>query len=395
MNLAGAAGGASDALTQLLTQEFAKRQQLAAAARADQELALQKQTHADSVAFRNQDTKNDAAKIRASLLSPGVELGQGDVSALQGTPYEALLDTKQTLPSTSRVMPESAPQANAGGRPFVSLRPTSQQMQAAGQKEGQRRLVDLFKRGAPRNEVLGAMAESGQDITGAMLTDPAATAAANREAANERASAERQMRLTIAGMANQGRSETTGLRNELLQSQIEAAHQKASDTAATTKRARDAARQTAGDTVDVLKKLATFGPDGKASLNQAAASLFGAGTGRLTQYYPGSDAANASAALERLKGRSIVDLLAEMKSQSRTGATGFGALNERELSVLENSANQLGSRNISPERAAEELARIYAIANRALGDEQVNVQPPPGAPSAKDLILKYGGGNGR
>ena len=73
---------------------------------------------------------------------------------------------------------------------------------------------------------------------------------------------------------------------------------------------------------------------------------------------PGSKAADADAALNRLTGQLVVELMQEMKAQSRTGATGFGALSERELSLLQGAATKLANRNMSEAAFAAELKRI-------------------------------------
>lgn len=68
-------------------------------------------------------------------------------------------------------------------------------------------------------------------------------------------------------------------------------------------------------------------------------------------------AADKQATLDRLHSLLVVDLISEMKSQSRTGATGFGALNAPELSILENGAAALGQAQ-SEEAFRAELKRI-------------------------------------
>jgi hypothetical protein len=159
--------------------------------------------------------------------------------------------------------------------------------------------------------------------------------------------------------------------------QIQDKQDERKETAATTQRSRDAATRTAQDTIDVLKQLADFDAQGNVTLKPGAANLFGA---RIpgASFIPGSDTATAEGALNRLRSRTIVDLLNEMKSQSRTGATGFGAMNEREFGVLEGGASQLGSSLISDERAASELKRIYDIANQVLTGGGAPT-PPPGS----------------
>ena len=59
------------------------------------------------------------------------------------------------------------------------------------------------------------------------------------------------------------------------------------------------------------------------------------------QRVPGTQAYDAQASIDRLRARLVTDLLAELKSQSRTGATGFGQLNLQELKIMQDSAAKL------------------------------------------------------
>jgi hypothetical protein len=182
--------------------------------------------------------------------------------------------------------------------------------------------------------------------------------------------------------------EMADLRKQVLQSQIDAANERtqaASDKReavdATAARAKANARKATGDTLDVLKQLVKVNPDGTATLQPGVGNLFGARVPG-AQYFPG-DTAKAAAALKRLKGRVIMDLLAEMKSQSRTGATGFGQLTERELDLIQGAATTLDSTFISNEAALEELVRIYnsvkAMHDQA-GPATSTAAPAPSAP---------------
>jgi hypothetical protein len=195
--------------------------------------------------------------------------------------------------------------------------------------------------------------------------EKAAQAEATRTAADERASQDRDLRRDLAGVQSAGAAETRGLRNDLLKTQVDAAHQKQVEAGEVKQRNRSNAVRTAQETVDVIKQLADVGPDGTVTLKPGAANLFGM---RMpgASFVPGSETATARGALDRLKSRTVVDLLNEMKQQSRTGATGFGAMNERELGILESGASQLGHSLISDESAANEIKRIYDIANRVL-----------------------------
>ena len=104
-----------------------------------------------------------------------------------------------------------------------------------------------------------------------------------------------------------------------------------------------------------------------------------AGIDSFRSYIPGTDAANASASLSRLRDQLVVGLMGELKRQSRTGATGFGALSEKELAILQDSAAKLSTRQ-SDEALRQELIRLRGklsgMRQRAGGGA------PAGAPSA-------------
>ena len=87
------------------------------------------------------------------------------------------------------------------------------------------------------------------------------------------------------------------------------------------------------------------------------------------------------AAINNLKGMLTIDQLLELKRQSRTGATGFGALSERELSVIENAASRLNATTLTGEEYAREVLRIYAAAARSRAKAQLK----PGADLGSDF----------
>jgi sugar phosphate isomerase/epimerase len=98
------------------------------------------------------------------------------------------------------------------------------------------------------------------------------------------------------------------------------------------------------------------------------------------QYLPGDPAgrSKAQATLERLKSRSVIDFMNEMRRQSATGATGLGSITEKELELLGSGASILGKTNISDADAAAELKRIYDLANRFGGDAPAESQDAGG-----------------
>lgn len=134
--------------------------------------------------------------------------------------------------------------------------------------------------------------------------------------------------------------------------------------------------------------------DDKGKLRENAKSAVGASRMFGLQYLPATETRAGDAAIKRLKSLLIVDLIGEMKAQSRTGATGFGQLNLRELAVLENAASKLdpaldeATFEAELNRIREKLQKVLQPADS--GSETVTEKKSK--PTAADLIKKYGGG---
>jgi hypothetical protein len=148
------------------------------------------------------------------------------------------------------------------------------------------------------------------------------------------------------------------------------------------------------------------------ALNPDVASTVGGS--RLFQMHrlPATSARAGEAAVNRLKSLLIVDLIGEMKAQSKTGATGFGQLNMKELAVLENAASKLDP-GLDEATFTNELKRIKSRLQKIVQPETTtpptstplpkpdettaapsaapNLAAPAAAPklSARDLINKY------
>ena len=133
-------------------------------------------------------------------------------------------------------------------------------------------------------------------------------------------------------------------------------------------------RSQAQSAIDAMKDLVIVDPKtGQVKgLTPGAAGLYGVGPGRLARFVPGSQTATAKAALDQITGTLTLDMLKDMKAQSRTGATGFGQLSGRELDVLQSAATVLRG-EVSPERALQELKKLYDRFNKVLlpGDNEM------------------------
>ncbi len=141
--------------------------------------------------------------------------------------------------------------------------------------------------------------------------------------------------------------------------------------------------------------------DDKGKLKSEIKSAVGASRMFGLQYLPATTTRAGDAAIKRLKAMLIVDLIGEMKAQSRTGATGFGQLNLRELGVLENAASKLDP-SLDETTFENELIRIRERLKKILQpSDSLNPTVTPGqttpittkppALNADELIKKYGG----
>ena len=118
--------------------------------------------------------------------------------------------------------------------------------------------------------------------------------------------------------------------------------------------------------LSAVEKLVTIDPSGQTTLTPGAKLIFGEYTPvSARSMIPGPEATDAAAALEQVLGQQVVDLISDMKAQSRTGATGFGQLSVRELEVLQSAATQL-TRRLSEPAALRELVAIQQSLQKIL-----------------------------
>lgn len=118
-------------------------------------------------------------------------------------------------------------------------------------------------------------------------------------------------------------------------------------------------------------------------LKPGTAGLYGAGIGRLARFVPGSDTATAKAALDQVTGQLTLQLIQDMKAQSRTGATGFGQLSARELEVLQSGATTLKG-EISEARALRELKKLRERFSKILQPGQADTAAASPTKARKD-----------
>src|SRR3990167_3225683 len=102
-----------------------------------------------------------------------------------------------------------------------------------------------------------------------------------------------------------------------------------------------------------------FGPLGKIPTISAPSSLFG-------EYGSRKEWENN---INQLLSQKVVDLIAEMKRVSKTGATGFGQLSEKEGAILREASTAL-SKDLPPEQAVYYLNEMEKINKKILGENQ-------------------------
>lgn len=114
------------------------------------------------------------------------------------------------------------------------------------------------------------------------------------------------------------------------------------------------------------KGLGFFGPMG----GELPSTVMGFPNPAVGTSYPGnskiSDRTDWEANLENLSANKMLDTMMKMKEASKTGATGFGQLSEKEGQVLRDASMKL-RRNLSPEQAKVYIDQMEVIQMKALG----------------------------
>lgn len=238
----------------------------------------------------------------------------------------------------------------------------------------------------------------------------AAEAARKSEYDAEQKRLEHDRKLEITNMTLAAKRESDALRNDLtkqgLDDKKEIAAGKVADKKAEEEKVlqskREKAQGLAQESLDLVDKLLT--PDGK--LQPGVSGIVGParlylpsvttalpGFREVASAISGGDVRDKWAAQQQLTSKAVLNVISELKSQSKTGATGFGSLSEREGDLLRSAALQL-------DNAQTETA--YADALKALRTKLQLVFQEPGKsalgtggkinidPDAADAFKKYG-----
>lgn len=97
---------------------------------------------------------------------------------------------------------------------------------------------------------------------------------------------------------------------------------------------------------------------------------FVTGIGKMGRFVPGTGAADLAADIDRIGSAGVIEIMTKLKAESPTGSTGFGALSEKELSVLKNSFSIIENPNISPAKKKQEIDRVLKIMNKRLKEQR-------------------------
>lgn len=301
----------------------------------------------DAEARMGQMADDDWARERTDRAGANEAVAPAEVARLQRAGYGGRVDER--LGSSSLAMPimpftpdspMTTPTTSAGG---TFLRPGFQYEQMRQAESARQELAA---------QSAAAAAEKNKDT----LTANAEKAAADRASREEMASQANQTRILIAGMAGAQRQQAADeKREEKDKKEAEANRLKEANTKSSIDM-RDKVIARVDQLINIDPK------SGAASLKPGVGALYGGFQGAMPEgmagLLGGQAAGTARAALNGLISLLDIDTIKTMKEQSRTGATGFGALSEKELAVLENAATTLRGRTMDEKSALMELVRI-------------------------------------
>lgn len=314
-----------------------------------------------------QQQGEDTRAVNAFTLSPaGAQLPGKMAGRLQSLGYPVATTPGVSGPATTAGLPSDMGGGGATALPSEATPMTFQRGQTQGDVDKQTAITVAQQ---ARQEAIDARdAQAKQQIA----------------ARAEQAGQQRDLSLQIATMGNETRRDVAAGNAANIRSK-EQDKKDAADKERMGK--RQAALRAVGDTEDALSELLDVQTDASGkevyALKPGVSQLYGARIPGLSMI-PGTDTSNALASMNRLRGRMVTDLLGELKAQSRTGATGFGALSEKELSILQSSASKLENSGMSDTDVLNELVRIrerLKLAKQEPGAPSQNGSAPGGLPT--------------
>jgi hypothetical protein len=172
---------------------------------------------------------------------------------------------------------------------------------------------------------------------------------------------------------------------------------KLADIAAKRQKAQQAQQDAVATFNDTIGKIDSL-------INGQDFGALGTFTGDLASKIPHTGAADAKAQLDTIGNQSVLNTLSALKSLSATGASGFGALSEKEGDILRNAAANLSTSqsNEALKRNLQDLRQKMVRARDRVAQQAIQLpedsvgqpQPQQAAPvqsgGVDDLLSKYG-----
>jgi hypothetical protein len=106
-----------------------------------------------------------------------------------------------------------------------------------------------------------------------------------------------------------------------------------------------------------------------------------------TENFP-LDARALSNVVTSLKSQKTIDLINQMKQASKTGATGFGSVTEKELDLLQSDIVKLDQRSPTFKEDLQRLQTTWTNLQNKIKSQQAGGKTPPAASAAPNAALE-------
>jgi Tfp pilus assembly protein PilV len=234
-------------------------------------------------------------------------------------------------------------------------------------------------------EVLGKQIAGQQAVSATNQANVMARQDLSGKQALERTNAEAASRERVANTNNTNKA---ALDAQKAKEKADADAKKATDKVAADKAKGEQKRQVvnkmAQDTLDAINDVV----DEKGNLTDKVSGVVGTSRMNPLNYVPGSSGQTGNSILDNLSGKVILNLLNEIKSQSASGATGFGNMSDKDLQTLKTAASRL-NKSMPKEDYAAEVVRIRDGIKKML--ENPSTKDETKKLTAAELIKKHGG----
>ena len=106
-----------------------------------------------------------------------------------------------------------------------------------------------------------------------------------------------------------------------------------------------------------------------------------------TENFP-TDARALSNVVTSLKSQKTIDLINQMKQASKTGATGFGSVTEKELDLLQSDIVKLDQRSPTFKEDLKRLQTTWTNLQNKIKSQQAGGKTPPASSTAPNAALE-------